>query len=80
MIALREAKPKGGVKQGLICVCKLQNFADTTNCFKYDAERAENAEECINKHRESKEDSMNYIKYNKYLIYLIYKIKIHFIN
>ena len=48
MIAPREAKPKGGGKQEWICVCKLQNFADTTNCFKYDAERAENALNIIN--------------------------------
>ena len=63
MIAPREAKPEGGGKKGWICVCKLQNFANRTNCFKCGAERAENAEECTNKPREPKEDSMNNINW-----------------
>ena len=80
MIAPKETKSKSVGKKGWICVCNLKIFANTTNCFKCGAERAENAEECINKPRELNEESMNYVLYKKYLIYLIYKILIHFIN
>ena len=80
MIAQKETKPKSVCKKGWICVCNLKNFAYTTYCFKCGAERAENAEECINKPRELNEESMNYVLYKKYLIYLIFNIKIHFIN
>lgn len=57
MIAPREPKPEGGGKKGWICVCKLQNFANRTSCFKCGAEKGENAEECIIKPREPKEDN-----------------------
>ena len=52
MIAPREAKPEGGGKKGWICVCKLQNFANRTNCYKCNIDKPENAEECIIKPRE----------------------------